>query len=230
MAAGIARLFEQIFVNIHRYEQLLQANEQLLEQLTALQQAHWDAVALMEENADLRAQLGLRERHEMTNELATVVRRGGSNFYSSFVINRGHENALNPFEVGDGVITAYGMLIGRVTAVNATTATVVTVLDSSFSAAVFVGEGGHSVTARGDFELMGSGYFVLDNIPDGTPVNAGDHVVTSGAGDVFPTGLLLGEVVAVYRHQTGLGRFATVRPMLPLESISRVFVITAFDN
>ncbi|MCL2401574.1 MAG: rod shape-determining protein MreC [Oscillospiraceae bacterium] len=231
VSTQLAQMFEQIYGSIHRYETLIETNERLLRELTDLQLAHREAEALRADNEFLRAYLNLPARREMSNEPATVVRWGGSNFYSSFVINKGYSNYWNsPISVGDGVMTEYGVLVGRVTAVTATTATVTTVLDTSFAAGVFVGDGGQSITARGDFALMGSGYFMLDNIPDGMPVLPGDHVVTSGGVGVFPGGLLMGEVVEVFSHATGLGRYATVRQFRPLDSIHQVFVITEFDD
>ena len=133
-------------------------------------------------------------------------------------------------KVGDSVITEYGVLIGRITAVGATSSTVISILDTTFSAVAFIGEGGDSATAKGDFSLMNRGLLMLDRIPEGASAAQGDAIVTSGVGGVFPTGLVIGEVVDVFAHNTGIGRYATIRPMLPhLESIAHVFVITEFD-
>ncbi|MCL2408377.1 MAG: rod shape-determining protein MreC [Oscillospiraceae bacterium] len=230
ISTRVARMFEQIYGSIYRYEQLIETNERLYRELTDLQQAYWEAEDLRAENEMWRLYFDFPARRDQSHELAAITRWGGSNFYSSFVINRGYDNYwMNPIKAGDGVMTAYGVLVGRVTAVTATTATVTTVLDTSFSASVLVGDGEQPITARGDFSLMGSGYFMLDNIPEGMPILPGAYVITSGGG-AFPGGLLMGEVVAVYTHATGLGRYATVRQPRPLDTIHQVFVITEFDD
>jgi len=57
----------------------------------------------------------------------------------------------------------------------------------------------------------------------------GDIVVTSGVAGVFPVGLVVGEVVDIHQHSTGIGRYATVKPMIDIDTITYVFVITDFE-
>ena len=82
---------------------------------------------------------------------------------------------------------------------------------------------------KGDFSLMRSGLLTLDNFDEDLIVLSGDSVFTSGNGSVFPAGLVVGEVVDVFRHPTGVGRYATVKPMLDIGTILHVFVITDFN-
>jgi rod shape-determining protein MreC len=70
---------------------------------------------------------------------------------------------------------------------------------------------------------------MLDHIDDDQIVLPGDTVVTSGVGEVFPAGLIVGEVIEVLRHNTGVGRYATVRPTRVIDAISEVFIITGFE-
>jgi rod shape-determining protein MreC len=77
---------------------------------------------------------------------------------------------------------------------------------------------------------MRNGLLTIDHIDDDVIVTPGFTVVTSGAGGVFPRGLTVGEVVQVFDHASGIGRFATVRPLRDVEAINNVFVITEFEN
>ena len=70
---------------------------------------------------------------------------------------------------------------------------------------------------------------MLDHIDENLVVRPGDSVVTAGAAGVFPVGLVVGRVVEVSRHSTGVGRYATVEPILDLETIKYVYVITGFE-
>jgi len=70
----------------------------------------------------------------------------------------------------------------------------------------------------------------IDYIDDDIVVTKGSIIVTSGLGGVFPTGLTVGEVVDVYDHSSGIGRFATVMPLGDIETIQYVFVIKEFEN
>jgi rod shape-determining protein MreC len=228
LASQVARTFEAIYSSIYRYDALMVDYERLARRVVELETDYRDASALRDQNESLRALLGFRERHTgYRHEMATVVSRGGSNWSSIFTINRGYANSA--IERGNGVATEYGVLIGQVAEVSATTSTVITILDTTFSAGAFVGDGGGTATVKGDFNFMSSGLLILDHLDDGLRVLPGDTVVTSGIGGVLPAWLFVGEVVEVRRHITGIGRYATVRPLLELDTISQVFVIIDFE-
>ena len=230
LAAVVSQTFESIYGNIYKYEQLLASYESALEEIAELRENNREATRLAEENKEFHELLGLQSRYSgHLYEKASIQNRGSTNWRSTYTINRGSENSDEEISIGDSVVTLYGVLIGRVTAVGTTTSTVVSVLDTTFSAAVYVGDGAGSATAKGDFSLMNNGYLMLDYIDDDTPVVAGDAVVTSGDGGKYPQGLVIGEVVEVFRHNTGIGRYATVRPTIPLETISSVLIITDFQ-
>jgi len=230
LASALSRTFESIYGNIYKYEQLLEEYESTLKELQELRENYSEANDLAAEVEELNALLGLRSRNpEYVIEKASIEGWGSTNWHSTYTINRGTENADEEISVGDSVITPYNVLIGRVSTVGTKTSTVISVLDTTFNAAVYVGESRGSATAKGDFSLMNSGYLKLDYIDDDTPVVTGDTVVTSGNGGNYPAGLVIGEVVEVFRHDTGIGRYATIRPTIPLETISSVVVITEFQ-
>ena len=230
LASNIAGTFEGIYASIYRYDRLMEDYERALTSLAEFERDNSELIELREENDYLRAVLGFRERHpDYTDEPATVSGWSSSNWTSSFTINRGYSNSN--IQPGNGVVTEYGMLICQVSNVEATTSTVITVLDTTFSVSGTVGETRGTGTLRGDFAYMRSGLLVLDYIDDDMVVMVGDSVVTTGLGGVFPPLLVVGEVVEVLRHSTGIGRYAVVEPIREISSsISQVFVITEFRD
>ena len=76
---------------------------------------------------------------------------------------------------------------------------------------------------------MSQGKLKLSYLPDGAQLVAGDEVVTSGKGDVFPSGLVVGTVEAVFTAPSGMNRYAVVEPDVDLDSLVEVFVIKSFD-
>ena len=229
LASNVARVFESLYSSIYRYDNLMADYESLARKLTERERDYREARDLREENVRLRTLLKFQDLHTgYEHEQAMVDSRSGSNWSSSFTIDRGYANSK--ISQGNGVATEYGVLIGQVTDVGAITSTVITMLDTTFSAGAFVGDSGGTATVRGDFSLMRSGLLMLDRIDDSLIVLPGDSVVTSGIGGVFPEGLVVGEVVEVFRHNTGIGRYATVKPMRDTETITYVFVITDFEN
>jgi rod shape-determining protein MreC len=228
LTSNIARTFQSIYGYVYRYEQLVEDFERLNVQVQALRDLHEIALDLEEDNIRLREQLGFRQRMpgSVTVE-AEILNPGAGNWSHNFTIDVG--SADSEVSIGNSVITASGVLIGRVTDVGLSTSTVVSILDTTFAAVVHIGDSGETATARGDFSFMNLGLLVLDNIDDGTPVAPGDTIVTTGYAGVFPPGLVLGQVLEVFNHPTGIGRFATIRPILPIDSIRYVFVIVDFD-
>ena len=229
LASNVARVFESLYSSIYRYDSLMADYESLARKLAERESDYREARDLREENVRLRTLLKFHELHTgYEHEQARVESRSGGNWSSSFTIDKGYANSN--IAQGNGVATEYGVLIGQVSDVGAINSTVITMLDTTFSAGAYVGDSGGTATVKGDFSLMRSGLLMLDRIDDSLIVLPGDSVVTSGIGGVFPEGLVVGEVVEVFRHNTGIGRYATVKPMRDTETITYVFVITSFEN
>ena len=229
LASTVTRTFERIYASIYRYDNLMAEYERVLVENAEIRNTYRESTALAEENQQLRVQLGFRERSPGYEwESATFQTWSGSNWSHSFTINRGHSNSS--IARGQAVVTEYGVLIGQVTDVGATTSTVATVLDTTFSAGAYIGfDRDSKATVRGDFSLMRSGLIMLDHIDDDIIILPGDSVETSGIGGTFPPGLIVGEVLEVQRHSTGVGRYATVRPSRVIDSLTMVFIITGFE-
>ena len=232
LSSSVARTFESIYSSIYRYEDLLRRYDELMNDYNSIGRAAREADELLTEVNMLRAILGFAERHGgLVLEDARVEGWGSSNFASSFRINKGYANSEKPIARGNCVITEYGVLIGLITDISAISSTVVSVLDTTFSAGALVGDTEGSVTVKGDFSLMSEGLLLLDHFDDDHIVLPGDTIVTSGAGGILPVGLVIGEVVEVNRHSTGVGRYATVAPMRAIDlTIADVFIVISFGN
>ena len=228
VASTVTGIFERIYYSIYRFDDLMAEYERLAADNAELRQNFRASEALADENRRLREQLGFRLRNPgYDSDIAVFQQWSGSNWSHSFTINRGYANSN--ISSGNAVVTEYGVLIGQVTEVGATTSTVITVLDTTFSAGAYVGDGDGTATIRGDFSLMRNGLLMLDHIDDDQIVMVGDSVVTSGRAGIFPPGLVVGDVVGLHMHSTGIGRYATVRPTRVFDAISEVFIVTYFE-
>ena len=58
---------------------------------------------------------------------------------------------------------------------------------------------------------------------------SGDEVLTSGKGDIYPSGLVVGQVEGVFTDPSGMTRYAVVVPDVQFDSLIEVFVIKDFD-
>ena len=121
-------------------------------------------------------------------------------------------------------------MVGTITELGKTSSTVTTVIDSSTSMGVIVYETSGTAVCSGDFALMGEGMLRVEYMQDATDVVAGYTLYTSGAGGMYPQGLVIGKVVEMKTSPSGLGDYATVQPSVEFDSLAYVYVISDFNN
>ncbi len=155
-----------------------------------------------------------------------VISRDAADVYDSFVLDTGSGDGV---EVGDPVI--YGeYVVGIVKKVNYSSCVVYSVLDPRVNIGAYESGTREYGYISGDESLYNSGLCKLAGLDSSTSVVGGGIVCTSGAGGVFPNGLIIGEVVAVKSDDVSAGYYAEVKPFAQYNEITDVFVITSFDG
>ena len=122
--------------------------------------------------------------------------------------------------------------MGVVSEVGFNWATVLTVVDTDIDMGGKVSRpGGNAAAAvlEGDFSLMTQGRVKLSYLPEDTQLRAGDLILTSGRGGVYPPDLVVGSVESVQNDPSGMTRYAVVAPKADLNGLNQVFVIKSFD-
>lgn len=225
-SSAVAEWAQDRYDRAFRYDQMEQANEELrqrLAELEGLEREYQDAIREKERLEDL---LGLaEERPEFTYEDAQVTRRTTSNWESNLTIDRGSEDGV---AVDDCVIDQYGNLVGVVTETGSGWALVATVLDPGVELGGQIARMGDDAILEGDFTLMLEGKLKLSYLPEEAQLVSGDQVTTSGLGEIFPAGLLVGRVAGVFTEADGVSRYAQIEPAADLDGVRYVYVITDF--
>ena len=218
--------FNSLYGYLYQYDSLMAENESLRTQLAEAQQSARDGIAASEENVRLREALELRQKHtDYVLESAKVVLWSSSNWSSSFTISKGSSSGI---ELGDPVITEYGALVGQVTELGETWATVSTLIDVDMSVGAYVGASGSSGMVVGEYALMKAKTAKLTFLADGAQIFVGDEVLTSGSGGAFPAGLVIGTISNVQTEAGGQIEFGIVVPQCELDSLVQVFIIKDF--
>ena len=130
---------------------------------------------------------------------------------------------------GNCVITETGMLVGVVSEVGTNWCTVSTIINTDIEMGGLVTRTYSAGVLEGDFSLMSQGKLKLNYLPEGAQLVSGDEVLTSGKGDVYPSGLVVGRVEGVFTDPSGMTRYAVITPDVDLSSLIEVFVIKDFD-
>ncbi|MBR3640681.1 MAG: rod shape-determining protein MreC [Oscillibacter sp.] len=229
--AAYSSVAERLEARRNHYEDvtaLKEENEALKRQLAQMEETVRRAEADSEENAFLRALLGLREqRRDLTDfETATVTEHSVTNWTASLTLNKG---TLHGVETGDCVIDGNGALVGQISEAGLNWSTVLTLADTDTSIGARVFRSKDLAIASGDFSLMNEGLLRLDHLPAAAQLIVGDLVVTSGLGGFLPSDLVIGTVESVQADDSDTASYGVIRPAADFGALTEVCVIKSFE-
>lgn len=169
------------------YSRLYEQNQQLRDELQQMKAWKEAALQLEQKNARLLDLNHVRLDPKLTHVTGMVLADLSSPFRQSVLLNVGSRDGIR-----DGWATMDGIgLVGRISGVGASTSRVVLLTDSNSRIPVEVQPSGQKGILTGDNSPLPP----LDFLENRDEVRPGDRVVTSGDGEMFPAGLLVGQVV-----------------------------------
>ena len=227
-SAAVTNWAEDQYDRAFRYEELLAENEALRQRVAELEQ---DAIAgqdAVRENERMKDLLGLAEpRPDLQFRDAEVVRGPSSNWTADLTIDRG---TLGGVEAGNCVVDQYGHLIGVITRADLNSSIVTTILDPTLSVGGRVARTDEDVVVGGDFTLMLEGMTRLSFLPEDFKLIIGDQITTSGLGDMYPSGLVVGAIRSLESEADGITRYARVEPAADIYGVRFVYIIVDYDK
>jgi rod shape-determining protein MreC len=123
------------------------------------------------------------------------------------------------------VLTADGLLVGRINQVGLSTAQVVLVGDPNCRVAAFVQETrDNGIIEPGTATVLDPSLVDLTHLDRNSSVRPGHHVLTSGLGGVFPQGIMLGQIIETNSIGFGLYCEAKVKLAANLRHLEEVWV------
>jgi rod shape-determining protein MreC len=169
------------------YARVYEQNQELrreLQQMSAWREA---AIQLEQENARLLDLNNVRLSPDLTYVTGVVLADSGSPFRRSVLLNVGS---------GDGIMDGWAAmdglgLVGRISGVGPRTARVILLTDGNSRIPVTIQPSGKRAILAGDTSPAP----ILEFVENPEDVRAGDRIVTSGDGGVFPPDLAVGQVV-----------------------------------
>ena len=226
-AASVSNLLDNIYGYLFEFEQLKAETESLRIQLAEAQAEARSGQDALDENERLRNILGFAEKHtDYEMESARIVSWSASNWGSSFTISKGLRNGL---EVGDCVVNEYGALVGQISEIGISSATVRTLIDVNTSIGALVGVDGSAAMLMGDYTLMSEGLVKVTWLTEGAQLFLEDDVLTSGSGGMIPQGIVIGSVASIQSEAGGQTEYGIIQPAVDLDTLVQVFVIKEFD-
>ena len=227
---GIAAVLdwaEGVYTYVFRYGEIQDELDSLRAQVAELEEQVREGQEASQENEQLRELLNLQQRRQdFEFEAARVTGRSTDNWESTLTLSKGSSDGV---QAGNCVITETGVLVGVVSKVGLNWSAVSTVISTDTEMGGIVSRTYSAGVLEGDFSLMQEGKLKLNYLPDSAQLVSGDEVLTSGRGEVYPAGLVVGQVEGVFTDPSGMTRYAVVVPDVDLEQLVEVFVIKSFD-
>lgn len=162
-------------------------NRRLRQEVQELRQWRDVAVALQDTNSRYKSLLGFRTEPPIPMVAARVVLDSRGPFSNTRLADTGREKGV---QVGNPVMSDRG-LVGRVIGVTRGASRVMMLTDVASRTPVLVDRTDARAILTGD----GSGAPRLEYLRGRAPVKAGDRILTSGDGGMFPRGLPVGTAV-----------------------------------
>ncbi len=203
-------------------------NEELKEEIESLysQIAEYDLIK--SENENLRKILELKEKYVnyQFSPPCQVIGRVTNNPYKAFFIDKG---TLHDVALYDPVVTTTG-LVGIVDSVELTYSRVVPVLSPEFPMGVFETKTKDTGILEGGFDLAEENLTLMKFINKESEIQVGGIIVTSGHSGLVPANSVVGIVKEINISQNGLSKEAIIEPIVDINAIKNVFVITDFEG
>ncbi|GLQ36249.1 cell shape-determining protein MreC [Amylibacter marinus] len=169
------------------YERIYSQNQELRRELQRMKSWREAAIQLEQENARLLDLNKVKLSPKLSSVSGKVITDSGSRFRQSALINLGREDGMTE---GWAAMDGLG-LVGRIVAVGEKSSRVVFVSDTSSNIPILIKPSNHRAILAGDNTLQPPLKFV-ESIAQ---IQPGDRIITSGDGGVFPSDLLVGQVV-----------------------------------
>ncbi len=151
---------------------------------------------------------------------ASVIGIDPSPFVSYVIIDHGSDDGI---KYGMPVVTQQG-LVGKVDAVTATAARVQLITDSGSVVNVTL----QNTKANGQVVGSVTGDLSLEKVSNSDTLTEGDLAITSGLGGLYPSNIVVGQVLSPTKGENDLFQRATIQPVVDFTSLQAVLVITNF--
>ena len=217
----IAEAFDGFVSVFTDYGELQKENDELRATIESMENQLADDEVLREENKWLREFLDLSTKNpdfELAD--ADIISFEAGNYSTVLTLNKG---TVHGIKKNMPVISSRGV-IGYVSEVGLDWCRVTGIVESTSKVSVYTDRTGVIGTVEGDAVLRADGQCIMSCNPD-ADIKPGDRVYTSGTGDIYPDGLLIGKIISVDADDTTRRLIATIEPAVEFESLQKVSVI-----
>ena len=218
---------ELYYSYMFQYEALAAENAELKAQIAQMEDVARQADSVNRENNRLRNLNKLKatnESYEMVD--AYIIGWNSTDWNSTLTINRGTTAGI---DTNMCAVTENGQVVGLVTEAGPNYAVIKTVLDSTLEISGTISVSGYNGMVGGGYIDGHETLLKMEYLPSSAIIRNTDQVVTSGS-TVYPRGLIIGNVVDAGFEETGVAKFALLKPAAEINTLEQVFIITKYTT
>ena len=154
---------------------------------------------------------------------AHVIANNGSNWFSTFTIDKGSEDGV---KVDQNVMAGSG-LVGIVTKTGPHWAEVRSIIDDASNVSAMMLSTSDTCIVRGDLTLMQDGVIRFEQLAKTeNRIEVGEQVVTSYTSSKYLQGILIGYVSEIHDDANNLTRSGYITPAVDFTHLQEVLVVT----
>lgn len=154
---------------------------------------------------------------------AHVIANNGSNWFSTFTIDKGSEDGV---KVDQNIMAGSG-LVGIVTKTGPHWAEVRSIIDDASNVSAMMLSTSDTCIVRGDLTLMQDGVIRFEQLAKTeNPIEVGEQVVTSYTSSKYLQGILIGYVSEIHDDANNLTRSGYITPAVDFTHLQEVLVVT----
>lgn len=129
------------------------------------------------------------------------------------------------------VVSQEGFLVGQITATSDNSCQVQTITNVNISVSIEnqttgVIEG----NLQGYTDISNKQQSIIYNLPQDTQMKAGDEIITSGVGNIYPKNLRIGKVLSIEDNKATISKSAVVEPYVNFSKLKYVLIVIPKDT
>lgn len=220
---------KDLFGFITHFSEIKQENENLKKQNAEMQGKVAAYDNLYEESQTLRDMLKFKDlNNEYNYQGADISGRSGGDVFNSYTLNKGKKDGV---KVDMPVVSQEGFLVGQITATSDDSCQVQTITNVNISVSIEnqttgVIEG----NLQGYTDISNKQQSIIYNLPQDTQMKAGNEIITSGVGNIYPKNLRIGKVLSIEDNKATISKSAVVEPYVNFSKLKYVLIVIPKDT
>lgn len=211
--------------NFETLEEMKKENKELQEKVDSLTMSN---NRLQQDKYELER---LRELYKLDQNYADyqkigahVIGNNGSNWFSTFTIDKGSEDGIKE----DMNVMAGMGLVGIVTKVSPHSAEVRSIIDDQSNVSAMVLSTSDTCIVRGDLKLMADGRLRFEQLENNdNEIKEGERIITSHISSKYVQGILIGYISEISVDENNLTRSGYITPVVDFKKLQEVLVISS---